>query len=125
MSSITNEELSLLRDESQIWYPDLCDIYTFTPVDDGYGGHGDDTESLVASDVKCAIESGAGHEQLITLLGLERPDAIYMITLPAEEAIKIGDHIVVTSKGDLSVQVQAVLAPESYEIDRIVVTNEI
>lgn len=125
MSSLTSEELSLLRKEAQIWYVDLCDVLRFTAADDAYGGRGDSTPDPVATGVKCSVESGAGHEQTVALIGALQTEAEYIITLPAELDIRVDDQLVITTKGNLTLRVQAVLAPESNEIDRMVIANKL
>lgn len=125
MSSLTSEELGLLRQESQIWYPDLCDIYRLTPVDDDYGGSQDLQEDLYATNVKCMVEAGSAHEQIIALIGALAIRGEFVITLPAETDVVVTDHLVITTKGNLHLRVQALLSPESFEIDRYVVANRL
>lgn len=123
--SLTTEELSLLRNEAEDWRPDLCDIYRTTLTNDPYGGHGTSAESQVATGVSCTVETGAGHEQTIQLLGFERPSTLFLIFLPADQDIRVGDHIIVTTKGNQHMEVSAVMAPETHEIERMVVATSL
>ncbi len=127
---LTSQELDLLRQETQVWYPDLCNIYRGTPTSGGdeYGGYDPDpTEpgDLVASDIKCLCESGAGHEQIVNLIAEARNFQIFRVHLPAGTDVRVNDHLIISTQGALHLRVQAVMAPESYEIDRIVVGNEL
>ena len=128
---LTSTELQLLRQEAQVWYPDLCDIYrgtVSTPGGDDYGGWEDNVEEpsdLVYTDLKCMVESGSGHEQILNLLAEARNYQIFRVHLSPDVDVRVGDHLIITSKGAQHLRVQAVLAPESYEIDRIVIANEL
>jgi len=119
--SITEYELSLLRDEAEVWYDDVCDIYRITSTDDPYGGEGVVSETPIATGVGCALESGAAHEQERALIAKIQGVQLFTVALPAETDIEVGDHIIVTSKSNLHLRVQAVLAPESIEIERHVI----
>lgn len=127
---LTSEELGLLREEAQIWYPDLCDLYrgSGTAGGDDYGGYDPDPSEpgdLVATGVKCMVESGAGHVQILQLISAERNFQVFRVSLPADFDVRVGDHLIVTTKANQHLRVQAVLAPESYEVDRMVVANEL
>lgn len=127
---LTSEELDLLREEAQVWYPELCDLYRGSAVSGGdpYGGYSPDPEEpgdLVMSAIPCMIESGAGHEQIFQLAGAERNYQIFRIHMSPEIDVRVNDHLIITTKDNQHLRVQAVMAPESYEIDRIVIGNEL
>lgn len=127
---LTSEELQLLREETQVWYPDLCNLYRGTPTagGDDYGGYDPDpTEpgDLVQAGIPCMVESGSGHEQILTLLGQEQNFQIFRVHMSPEVDPHVNDHLIITTMGDQHLRVQAVLAPESYEVDRIVIANEL
>lgn len=53
---------------------------------------------------------------------------VFIITLPALTDVHVGDHIVLTSSSDhpnMHLEVQAEMAPESFEIERNVIATEI
>lgn len=128
---LTSEELSLLRQEAQVWYPDLCSLYRGTPTSGGdpYGGYDPEpTEpgDLVLAAIPCLVESGSGHEQILNLFGGGAVNyQIFIIHVPPTVDVRVDDHLIITSKDNQHLRVQAVLAPESYEIDRMVVGNEL
>ena len=123
--SLTTEELSLLQDEAQVWMPELCDVYRFTAADDEYGGHGDETESLVLTNIPCTVETGAGHEQTIQMFSAERAATAFIVYVPAGTDIKVGDHLIVTTKGNEHMRVTAVMAPETHEVERMLIATSL
>jgi hypothetical protein len=127
---LTSEELTLLREESQVWYPDLCNLYRGTPTTGGddYGGYDpspSEPGDLVQADIPCMVESGASHEQILILAGEARNFQIFRVHMSPTIDPHVDDHLIITTMGDQHLRVQAVLAPESYEIDRIVIGNEL
>jgi hypothetical protein len=123
--SLTDIELGLLRQEAEVWQSDVCDIYRMTVTEDNYGGHGESAEVVIASGVSCSVDPGAAHAQTITMLGLQRPDTLFIIYLPADQDVKVGDHIIVTSKSNMHVRVQALMAPQTDEVERMVITSNL
>lgn len=71
------------------------------------------------------LESGAGHEQILNLLGAERNFQIFRVHMSPEVDVRVNDHLIVSTQGALHLRVQAVMSPESYEVDRIVIGNEL
>lgn len=122
-STITQEELVELRNETELWFTDLCDIYRISLVDDNYGGQ-TETETVLSSGIKCMLESGTAHEQMRAVYSKLVDVQLFTVTLPAETDIQVTDHIVVTSQNNLHLRVQAVLSPESWEVEKRVVGSQ-
>lgn len=122
--SLTPPELELLQQEAEVWQSDLCDIYRMTSTDDGFGGIGEE-EDVIATGVTCMVDPGSAHVQTITMIGFQRPDTLFIVYLPAEQDIIVSDHIVVTTMENLHLRVQAVMAPETDEIERMVIANNL
>lgn len=136
---INPEELAELRREDEKWFTDFCDIYkvggasessesdsddAYGGTDDDYGGIDDRTETLFQSHVSCMIESSTAHEQTRVVMGVLRETQLFTVTLPALTEINVGDHVIVTTQSNLHLRVQAVLNPESWEIERRVIGSE-
>ncbi len=111
------QELSKLRDEIVGWMPDVCDIHRVTAVDDAFGGQ-TETEALVQSDVPCSLKSGAAQEQIMTIADRLTGLQLYTVTFPALTDVQVGDNIEVTTQDDLQLRIQAVMDPESWELER-------
>jgi hypothetical protein len=123
--SLSTEELTLLRSEAVVWQPEVCDIYRLTTTEDEFGGSGAQTETVIAASIPCSVEPGAGHSQMIQMLGLERPDTTFIVYLPAGVDVDVNDHLIVTTKGNEHMRVTAVMAPETHEIERMVICNSL
>jgi len=122
---ITAEELAGLRDATESWFTDLCDIYgSGSGSADAYGGWGNNPESLRVSGVPCSIESGAEHVQTRALLAKIENTQAFTVTLPADTDVLVGDHLVITTQNSDRLRVEAVMAPESWEIERRVIATE-
>jgi hypothetical protein len=117
---LNDEELGLLRGEIIGWMPDLCDVYRITETDDVYGGVSD-TESLVLSGITCEVQSGVALRQEEIIAEKVQAKQIFTVTLPVGTDVHLEDHLVITSRGDLHLMVQAVFAPESWELETRVV----
>ena len=111
------EELTKLRSEIVGWMPDLADISRITHADDAYGGEVD-TEADIATGVPCSIKSGAAQEQIMIFADTLRDLQIYTVTFPALTDIRVGDHVEITTQDDLHLRIQAVMDPESWELER-------
>src|SRR5687768_1673052 len=120
---LSAEELTGLRTETKKWYEDTMSIYAATETDDVYGGSGI-SEALLSSEIPCLVESGAAHEQVRVMMAHLQNVQLFMVTCPAETQVSVGNHLVITSRGNLHLRVQAVMAPESLEIERQVVASE-
>lgn len=117
------EELELLREEVQTWYEDLVDIYEYSIVDDAYGGESP-TEIIHATGIPCLIDSGAAHEQTRAMLGKLVGVQLFTVTLPAGTHTELGWHLTVTTRSNRHLRIQAILYPESLEIERQVIASE-
>jgi len=122
---LTAVELAGLRDTSEKWFTDTCDVYRITKVDDPYGGESEDEEPVSGlSGIRCMLESGAAHEQTRAIMDKITGTQIFTVTLPALTDVQVGDHLIITSQGNMHLRVQAVLNPESYEVERRVIGSE-
>jgi hypothetical protein len=101
---------------------DRFDLYRDSHSDDGYGGQAS-SSALVVAGVLCMVQSGAEHEQSQALEGIMVGMHLFTVTMPAELDIRYRDEIVITSKDDLRLRVQAVLDPETREIMRRVIAS--
>lgn len=126
-STITIAEMADLRAAAQAWMMDTCDIYrNAAAADDAYGGRspgGADTR--IAQGVPCYIESGAEHVQERALLAKIENVQAFTVALPANTDVQVRDHLVLLTRGNDRLRVEAVLAPESWEVERHVIASEI
>lgn len=120
---LTEQELADLRDDATVWMPERSIIYRLTRVDDAYGGEAE-TEAEFSSDVPLAIESGAAQEQLEILGDAVIGSQIFTLTFPAGTDVRVTDHVAVLNHGGLDLTVQAVMDPESWEIERRAIAIE-
>lgn len=120
---VTTTELESLRAEVQTWYTDACDIYRRTFSEDSYGGADEATETVLASDVPCFLESTPGREQVLPLSAALREEHIFIVYLPATQDVRVTDHLIITSQGNLHLRVQAVLNPETLDIEKIIAAS--
>ncbi len=122
---LTTSEIAALRREVNSWLVDTCDLYRETRSTDAYGGE-TETEALVQAGISCSVQSGVAHEQVVANIGALRAEHIYTVTLPAEVDVRVQDNLVITSKANLKVRVQAVFRPETNELMRpVVATTEL
>lgn len=122
--SLTTEELFLLQKEAVVWQPEVCDVYRITFTDDDFGGS-EETETVIATNIPCSVETGAAHDQTIQMLGLERPSTAFIVYLPAGTDVKVDDHLIVTTKGNVHMRITAVMAPETHEVERMVIADSL
>lgn len=116
LDTINAEELASLRNEVAGWMPELCDIYTITEEDDAGGGSIQE-EALRESAIMCDISSGAAHEQVELIAGKLLNKQIFTVKFPALTDVRLGDHLIISTQGNMHLLVQAVLSPESYELE--------
>lgn len=120
---VTPTELDALRSEVQTWYTDTCDIYRPTITEDAYGGEDETASTLLYSTVPCFLESTPGRDQIAPLIAALREAHIFVVYLPATDDVQIGDDLVITSRDDLRLRVQAVMNPETLDIELIVAAS--
>lgn len=104
------------------WFDDRCDIYRLTDSDDPYGGS-DSAEDVVSEGIACFLEPGAAHSQVQPLLAKLQGVQLFLVSLPRNTDVQVNDHLIVTTRNDLHMRVQAVLAPETLEFERQVVAS--
>lgn len=122
---LTTSEIASLRSEVNAWLVDTCDLYRETRTTDDFGGQ-TEAETLVQSGIRCSIQSGVAHEQVVANIGTLRSEHIYTVTVPAETDVRVQDNLVLTTKANLKVRVQAVFRPETNELMRpVVATTEL
>lgn len=123
---ITPTELADLREATESWFTDRCDIWRpAVSADDAYGGYGNaSADTLVVEDIHCAIESGAEHEQTRALIAKIQSTQVFTVILPAGTDVRLHDHLIITTQGNDRLRVQAVISPESWEIERRVLATE-
>lgn len=124
---LTPTELAGLRAATESWFPDVCDIYRVAAqAGDDYGGYGStNADTVIAAGVPCSVESGAEHVQIRALLAKIENVQAFAVTFPANTDVKVGDHLVLTSRANDRLRVEGVLAPESWEIERRVIASEL
>lgn len=123
---LTGPELADLRGATESWFTDTCDIYGHSAgAPDAYGGYSVDPEVVKQSGVPCALESGAEHEQTRALLAKIANVQVFAVTLPALTDVEVGDHLIITSQGNMHLRVEGVMAPESWEIERRVIGSQL
>ena len=121
-STITIAEMADLRGAAESWMMDTCDIYGHSPgVSDAYGGYSVDPELVKQQNVPCYVESGAEHAQTRALLAKIENVQAFSVDMPANTDVEVGDHLIITSRSNLHLRVEGVMAPESWETDRRVV----
>lgn len=127
---VTSLELQHLREEVQTWYTEACDILSVTRSEDDYGGE-DFTETTVASAVPCFLETTPGREQIIPYVATLTAEHIFVVYLPPEIedtggnilTLEVGMHLIITTRDNLHLRIQAVLAPETLDIEQVVAAN--
>lgn len=125
-SVLSAEELSDLRGATESWFTDTCDIHGHTAgVQDGYGGYSTDPETVKQVGVACTIESGAEHVQTRALLAKIENVQAFAVTFPANTDVAVDDILIITSRANLRLRVEGVMAPESWEIERRVIASQL
>jgi hypothetical protein len=118
-------EMADLRGATESWFMDTANIMRGTPATDAYGGEDPGAEALVQAGVKCSIESGAEHVQDRALLAIIGNTQAFTVTFPANTDVRVGDHIILTSRSNDRLRIQAVMAPESWEVERRTIATEL
>jgi hypothetical protein len=117
MPSLTAAELTSMRTEVVSFFDQLLDVYRGTaPADDAYGGREGGTPTLHAQNIKCEVYPGAAHI-------VDMPDEaqlvntqMYTVTVPVGTDIQKGDQVVITTAGNLKLNVTVILDPQSQEL---------
>ena len=124
--TLTACELEMLRDTSEAWMPDKLDIYNVTVTDDPYGGSSStEVIDVVEQDVPCDVQSGVAQEQDRVVAAKITETQLFQVTVPALTTINVGDHITIyTTVPSMHLIVQAVFAPESWEVERRVLASK-
>ena len=122
---LTSEELNLLRNSLGSWYPDTVSIYRKpASADDVYGGHGSTSAYvLLREDLPCELDSSPKNDQERTIYGLVGDTHSFFVTLAANTDVSIDDKLVITSRENLVLRVTSVIAPESWEFERRVLST--
>lgn len=112
-------DLTAMKTTLDASLPDTCTVYRLTRTSDGAGGY---TEAWAATGaaVACRVSpAGTGAEREVAArLGAV---ATWMVTLPAGTDVTAKDKILTSTQ---TLQVEAALAPRSWEISRRVVCKE-
>jgi len=122
---VTPSELDLLREDVQTWYTDTCDQSRLTKVQDAYGGEDVSVETEIRADVPCFVETTPGRAQLEPLLAAIREEHIYILYLPPTIDVLVGDHFIITSRDNLHLRVEAVMSPETLDIELVVAASSL
>jgi hypothetical protein len=123
VTGLESEELDLLRQETVGWFPDRCDTFGVVVTDDPYGGQGS-VKVPKLTDVPCMIDPSPVHSEERALIGVVAGVQIYSVTVPAETDVANNDRLTITTQNNLALRVQAVLAPESWDIETRLLCSE-
>lgn len=124
---LTSDELLSLRNSLSSWYPDSATIYRKSAESqDDYGGYGTTAPRvLLSQNIPCEIDSSPKNDQERILAGsLVSDTQMYFVTIPANREVIVDDQIILTSRNGLALRVLAVLAPESWELERRLITTK-
>lgn len=118
-------ELTDLRTALNDWGPERVTISRKgSDSADDYGGYGNTgAYSTVASNVPATLESSPKNDQERTLYSLVGDTHAYFVALPALQDVQIDDKLVLTTQSNLTLRVTAVIAPESWELERRVLAT--
>jgi len=122
---LTDWEMQGLRKGTQEWYTDKIDQFRTVITNDAYGGQEDTVSVVVATDIPCMVEPGAAHAQLMPLIGHTRPDELFLIYVPPDREIVVDDEVTITTRGNIRLRISAVYAPETIDIEKIVIGNQL
>ncbi len=122
---LTAVELADLRGAINSWNPDRATISRKgADTNDDYGGYGNTgAYSTVASNIAVTLDSSPKNDQERTIYSLVGDTHAYFIMFPALTDVRIDDKVVITTQSNLTLRVTAVIAPESYELERRVLAT--
>lgn len=121
---VNASELQSMETDLQNWYNHTCNITRYTKTADQYGGQSN-TPTVIASGVKCDVRAGVQTLRTTEEIGSQVESRLtYTISLPPATDIRIHDHITITSSTpNRDLVVAAVMQPESYDIELLVVAT--
>lgn len=121
---INPTEEAKLRSEVQKWYNDLCSITRETRGADAYGGE-TEAPAVIATNVPCDVAAGTNTARPTEVIGGQIEfRQTYTVSLPPGTDVKVHDRITITSRvPNREMIVQAVMTPESWDIELNVVTS--
>lgn len=124
---LTNVELADLRGALTSWRPDTASVYRKpASSQDAYGGHGTTSAfALVSSANAVSIESSPSNEQERALMGIIGQVQVFYVTFDYNSDVRVDDKLVITSQGNIELRVRAVVAPESWELERRVAATRL
>jgi head-tail adaptor len=118
---LTTADLTAMRTALEASLPDTATISRLTRTADGAGGY-TEAWATTGSAVACRVSptgSQAAERQVAAKLAAVAP---WTVTLPAETDVTTSDRILT---GGRTLQVEAVMAPRSWEVSRRVMCQEI
>jgi hypothetical protein len=105
-------------------HPELATVTRPTLTDDAFGGQSE-ADTVINTNVPCNIYP-AGEGDLEQLVAQKiSATGVWTICFLAGQDVKIGDLVTITSKGSFKLRVEAVLSPETYEVERRVLGSAI
>ena len=112
-------ELSTIQAAGTAFLPGTAIVQTRTDVSDGQGGY--TTTWAAAGTYGCRI-APAGHGREKEIAAKLTSVAPWVVTLPHDTTVAVANRIVI---GTRTLEVAAVMAPESWEVHRRVVCQEV
>jgi hypothetical protein len=123
----TVTELNDLRTALASWRPDTADIYRKPASSaDAYGGYGNTSAySVLSSGNAVNVDSSPANEQERALEGIIGEVQVFYITFANGVDVAVDDKIILTSMDNIELRVRAVIAPESWELERRVAATRL
>lgn len=124
---LTNTELADLRGALTSWRPDTASVYRKpASSSDAYGGYGTTSAYVLQSSGNAvSIESSPSNEQERALQGIIGQVQVFYITFGYGADVRVDDKVTITSQGNIELRVRAVIAPESWELERRVAATRL
>ena len=116
---LSAQELASMQAACNAFLPGTAIVQRVTLVSDGMGGY-TPTPTNIGTAICRVTPAGAGAEKLVAekLTSLNN----WVVTLPATTDVTTKDKLVI---GARTLEVQAVLAPRSWEVTRRVIASEV
>lgn len=123
----TVTELNDLRGALTSWRPDTASVYRKPSSSaDAYGGYGTTSAySLVSSGNQVNVDSSPSNEQERALEGIIGETQVFYVTFANGADVEVDDKVVLTSMDNIELRVRAVVAPESWELERRVAATRL